>query len=144
MKKSLIFQWFSALWTGVSTQKQGVASIQKSALFYTFLGADLHKNKGSSTQNLSPYLHKKRGAREPNIHAGVDVSTQILQAEHPFDVIFSKTDVCSRFVSITKRIPSGAAISRHRSSRGAKRDRFCCFWPYSPYISILVWLFYFT
>lgn len=127
MKKSLIFQWFSALWTGVSTQKQGVASIQKSALFYTFLGADLHKNKGSSTQNLSPYLHKKRGAREPNIHAGVDVSTQILQAEHPFDVIFSKTDVCSRFVSITKRIPSGAAISRHRSSRGAKRDRFCCF-----------------
>ena len=97
MKKSLIFQWFSALWTGVSTQKQGVASIQKSALFYTFLGADLHKNKGSSTQNLSPYLHKKRGAREPNIHAGVDVSTQILQAEHPFDVIFSKTDVCLPF-----------------------------------------------
>lgn len=54
----MIFQWFSSLWTGVSTQKQGVASTQKSALFYTFLGADLHKNKGSSTQNLPPIYTK--------------------------------------------------------------------------------------
>ena len=61
----MIFQCFSALWTGVSTQKQGVASIQKSALFYTFLGADLHKNKGSSTQNLPPIYTKNAVLESP-------------------------------------------------------------------------------
>lgn len=62
----MIFQWYSALWTGVSTQKQGVASTQKSALFYTFLGADLHKNKGSSTQNL-PHIYTKNAVSESPI-----------------------------------------------------------------------------
>ena len=61
----MIFQWYSALWTGVSTQKQGVASTQKSALFYTFLGADLHKNKGSSTQNLPPIYTKNAVSESP-------------------------------------------------------------------------------
>lgn len=61
----MIFQWYSALWTGVSTQKQGVASTQKSALFYTFLGANLHKNKGSSTQTLPPIYTKNAVSESP-------------------------------------------------------------------------------
>ena len=61
----MIFQWYSALWTCVSTQKQGVASTQKSALFYTFLGANLHKNKGSSTQNLPPIYTKNAVSESP-------------------------------------------------------------------------------